>query len=686
MKLVAGTFQIQPHEIKAFFEGLGLTIASQRKSRGNISIHFTKKVPVRIQRSFPLLPWESQKVSGKEEDVLRAVYSYFILPKKISKKVSFTFLQKKQEVTSYTLYKGFKVVQLDPRVYVVLDAAHNYIQDTDDQKQALDEIDHLSKEPKATQPVAKKETLEGAPKRFLNAKSYPEWEGKFVPKETQEPPKEEKKIEKPKAVETLAKEVPSVEPQEKEEIKTEPQEKTKEVSKAYYALVENQEGVFYHKKTHNAAPVTLHFGIEAFIHEHKKPEGIFYVVSDATTGSFIAEHTVKKHAISRANSIVERKGYEQYIHSIQAIVAQHGVAPSFKGEVPKIEVKPSDRRVMIKDIHNLFAHGTKLSLKEVRKIAATHNIEDLGYFYEVLELAWVLWYRKIMDQDQSFEARLLQVIDFYQQVQPTYSVTDSNKKQYQQYSTPAPIAALASWFVEADQVASIFEPSAGNGLFVIGAPYDKTTVNEIDKTRLNNLKYQPFKKVISQDASERFIGLSKSFDAVISNPPFGKLLLDAHEKEALRDNLFDGYKVNKLDQVMLAYALETMKDDGKAAIIIGEHTRWDLRGKMSLYRTFFNWLYNKYYVADIINIDSRKLYTKQGTAYPLMLILIDGRKPQPFGFAPLIPSEKHPLRTSVDSFKGLYLRVKKAKAYQKEEKEKSLIDKLINMLNIELNM
>ena len=110
---------------------------------------------------------------------------------------------------------------------------------------------------------------------------------------------------------------------------------------------------------------------------------------------------------------------------------------------------------------------------------------------------------------------------------------------------------------------------------------------------------------------------------------------------------------------MVAQALDTMKDNGKAALIIGGHTQFNEKEIIQSHRVFFNWLYHHYHVADMINIDSRELYRKQGTAYPLRLILVNGRKKHPTGFAPQATEE---LKSVVTSFDALYERVKRAKA------------------------
>jgi hypothetical protein len=99
-----------------------------------------------------------------------------------------------------------------------------------------------------------------------------------------------------------------------------------------------------------------------------------------------------------------------------------------------------------------------------------------------------------------------------------------------------------------------------------------------------------------------------------------------------------------------------MKDNGKAAIIIGGHTRYDKKGRIQKgkNRFFFNYLFSRYNVVDVIPIDGSKLYSRQGTSFDTRLMLIDGRKSQPSGAAPLRNAERDAV---VDSFEELYDRV-----------------------------
>ena len=313
------------------------------------------------------------------------------------------------------------------------------------------------------------------------------------------------------------------------------------------------------------------------------------------------------------------------------------------------------RAIIVEKVRSWFEANEKRDMKDIKKLAAEFEVDDINMMYEWVELAWTLHYREIIANDNkavTTKSLYSDVVAFYKDVQPTYSAKDSNKRIFQQYSTAAPISFLAGWFVNADKAKSVFEPSAGNGLLTIFAPYEVTTVNEIDRTRLENLKSQPFKKIFNQDALFPFAGLLRTQQAVLCNPPFG----DLHDVEYG----YDGYPIKKLDLVMIAHALDTMLDTGRAALIIGGHTKFTDGGLIQSHRPFFNWLYENYNVCDMINIDSKKLYAKQGTGYPLRLILIAGRKGKSITFAPTLEQSPE-INEEVHTFDDLYERVRIAK-------------------------
>ena len=294
----------------------------------------------------------------------------------------------------------------------------------------------------------------------------------------------------------------------------------------------------------------------------------------------------------------------------------------------------------------------------IGKIAASYGITDKTETKELTELAIVNKARSIAISSDTRGNRYARIVNLYNS-QVNLSHRTSQSILLQQYSTPAPIGFLMGMFCELDKLwdngGYAFEPSAGNGLLTIAGEPSRIYTNEIDKTRNRNLKTQGFANVWDRDASKPFFDVQKQFIAVLSNPPFGKL-----DKPIL----FDTFKIDTLDHVMALRALETMSDDGKAAFIIGGLTQWDSRGRIQAgkNRIFFNYLYSRYYVVDVIQVYGKNLYSRQGTSFDTRLILINGRKQKPEGFAPVFESGRD---TIVKSFDELFNRVMDAMKHPK---------------------
>ncbi len=301
--------------------------------------------------------------------------------------------------------------------------------------------------------------------------------------------------------------------------------------------------------------------------------------------------------------------------------------------------------------------GVQHNKRSTERLAAQFGIEDKTAIKELTELAIVQRARELAHTpDASTSERYQSIVDLYN-IQANLSHRTSNSVLLQQYSTPAPIAYLAGVWCglnserlfhlhAADFVA--FEPSAGNGLLTIAGKPHFCIVNEIDELRRSNLITQGYKDVTALDASKPFPqNYYQRFNAVLTNPPFGTVDVAVD---------YDGYKISSLEQLMALRALDCMRANGRAAIIIGGHTTWDELGRIQAgkNRIFFNYLYSHYYVADVINIDGHKLYSRQGTSFDVRLILIDGRKRVPSGAAPLKSSISG---QTVFDFDTLYERV-----------------------------
>lgn len=286
---------------------------------------------------------------------------------------------------------------------------------------------------------------------------------------------------------------------------------------------------------------------------------------------------------------------------------------------------------------------------ELRKIAERVGLKDIKDtdLQELAETAIVKRARGISSSESTNNAEKFKRIKTLYENQPSLNQRDSERVMKQQYSTPAPYAFLADMYVKGKGkvIDSALEPSAGNGMLTIGLPMDKVHVNDIDAQRLANLRRQGFKNVTSQDGTQPFN--VKPVDIVITNPPFGS----ATPKD------YDGYKISSLEGQMAINALESMKDDGRAAIIIGGNTEYAKNGSLKPKdKAFLGYLYSHYNVEDVINVDGG-LYAKQGTSYPTRIILINGRRNYDPEHKVFPPVEKEARAEAVKDYDELYKRI-----------------------------
>lgn len=306
----------------------------------------------------------------------------------------------------------------------------------------------------------------------------------------------------------------------------------------------------------------------------------------------------------------------------------------------------SEKRFMDR-VNTRLGFGNKINgIVELRKMADECGLKDVKDtdLQELAETAIVQRARGIASSESTNNAEKFKRIKKLYENQPSLNQRDSERVMKQQYSTPAPYAFLADMYVKGNgkEIKSALEPSAGNGMLTIGLPKDAVHVNDIDDQRLDNLRRQGFKNVTSQDGTQPFA--DKDVDVVVTNPPFGS----ATPKE------YDGYKISSLEGQMAINALESMKDDGRAAIIIGGKTEYAKNGSLNPKdKAFLGYLYSHYNVEDVINVDG-SLYAKQGTSYPTRIILINGRRLDENAFPPVKDKAR---AETVKDYDELYKRI-----------------------------
>lgn len=174
--------------------------------------------------------------------------------------------------------------------------------------------------------------------------------------------------------------------------------------------------------------------------------------------------------------------------------------------------------------------GTKpyRSILDLRKRAAALGMEvdndgrtDI-LLQELVEDGLVRAAREVVEQHGRDSRESYDLICKLYDMQPTIVARSSNRIKMQQYSTPLPMAWNAARFaMSGKKDGKVLEPTADNGMLVFAVPTQQVHANELDGTRLANLREQGFAQVTQQDATEPF-ERGKQYDVVIANPPFGK--------------------------------------------------------------------------------------------------------------------------------------------------------------------
>jgi len=242
---------------------------------------------------------------------------------------------------------------------------------------------------------------------------------------------------------------------------------------------------------------------------------------------------------------------------------------------------------------------------------------------ESIEAAVVRAGRWWVQQSSTTHDTYDRLVDLLQR-QPNLSVRSSTSVLQQAYSTPIPIAYLASSLARIDGTTTVYEPTAGNGALLIGANPDNVIANELNQDRFVELRTRGFQQLTQEDALS--FQPDAQVDVVICNPPFG----------SVKDEQFRTHRLpiadtwtTQVDQVIALKALSVMKPDGRAVLILGgkkgkeEYIRSE-RYNTRESRAFYYILYQNYRVTQHFSIWG-DLYRKQGAGFPIDLIVIEGR-------------------------------------------------------------
>lgn len=196
---------------------------------------------------------------------------------------------------------------------------------------------------------------------------------------------------------------------------------------------------------------------------------------------------------------------------------------------------------------------------------------------------------------------------------PTQSWRSAAQVTYQQFSTPAPIAYLASYLLNLHADDVVLEPSCGTGSLAVWARAADATVitNEIDVRRRALGRLLGFDPT-GHDAEfiDDLLPASAAWSVVLANPPFSS----------------SGGRVEK-NQSRFGFrhvesALRRLADGGRFAVILGESGA----PRTQAGRVFWDSLLPDVRVTGAIGLPGREYY-RNGTTVGVTLIL--GRKLTP---------------------------------------------------------
>ena len=297
-----------------------------------------------------------------------------------------------------------------------------------------------------------------------------------------------------------------------------------------------------------------------------------------------------------------------------------------------------NRQRLVESFYGRFLGGGRFeTITQARKLAAVVLDEPVRpgeplakAVEEAIEQGVLLAAQHIIaTEGESADDIYDRLVDLYQR-QPTLGTRTSSSIELQQYSTPAPLAYLAGKLAGIDHSKTVYEPTAGRGALLMLSHPDNAIANELDPNRAADLTRQGYRATHYDASSYR---PAEPVDVVIANPPFGRRRGENGTDRFQIGALDTPIVTAEIDQAIAWKALEAMKDEGKAVLIVGSELgtkaqRQEKYNSLRVRQYFFN-LYRQYHVTEHFTVDGN-LYSRQGGRYPVDVIVIEGRKQPPY--------------------------------------------------------
>lgn len=296
-------------------------------------------------------------------------------------------------------------------------------------------------------------------------------------------------------------------------------------------------------------------------------------------------------------------------------------------------------KALVPEMEKLLTADKPMDNRQLKKIIKSLGIDTADNKYnhkitqEAVEAAMVEVVRK-----NNLQGNPDALIKLYKN-QPNLSVRTGTSIANQAYSTPIPIVGMVTNSIgDIAKGSVIYEPTAGNGLLLTGIKENESGtemnyhLNELDKTRNDILKDMfPEATITNKDAFEFSPG--EKADVVFTNPPFGSLKSFSRDPLKIKPDgeISPTITFRKADHAIVYKALQSMKDDGRAVIVVGadlikgEPDKSVIKGGS---KPLYNYLYNQFNITGHFEI-SGKLYNRQGANWPVSIITLEGKKPFP---------------------------------------------------------
>lgn len=309
---------------------------------------------------------------------------------------------------------------------------------------------------------------------------------------------------------------------------------------------------------------------------------------------------------------------------------------------PAPEPAETDKGELVANfVRNALESGGAVGRAEVVRMGNELGLEDREA-EEWAELGSTEASRGIVQSAMTPREKFAALVSLYDKM-PRAATRDVETKVNQQYSTPPPLAYVASLLADIPGGTTVVDPTAGHGMLTIASnPQARVALNELAQGRLGRLarfvRGLPNGRVSNLDAtSQQFLEAlgASGVDRLAMNPPFGTVMGPDGKSVSwpIANAALPGTKSTvSIDLAIGLNSLDRLAPDGKAFLIIGSKTGTPF-GEMSqdpavrakdYRRAVMLEFFQRFNVVDWFTVGG-DLYRKMGAGWPVDVIIVHGK-------------------------------------------------------------